>query len=309
MINPRSIHIFLAGILPTFAAIAAIISLIEPIPIWITQVVQYEISIYLILFISIIIIVTLIPFYILNRLLFLERAKHKNTQILLKSTEKKFRESEKNRMTDVVSGIPNEHQFLVDLCEISSTWSPIHPYQMIFIDLDGFGKINKKHGYNKGDEVIEYFATSINSGMRRNEEIYKLPYKEELSNDELWRRAYRKYTGGDEFIFVIQGSEADALGFLVRLQRLITKELSEHIKTNILNDDYWHLSFSGGICPIEPNDTKETVFERAQDCMRLATQPGSQRRIYWSSKATPTDFPEGSWQYRNYKDAIDIFKK
>ena len=51
--------------------------------------------------------------------------------------------SERLRMTDVITGIPNQEQFFIDLRKVASAVSYDSPFHLVFIGLVAFGDINK----------------------------------------------------------------------------------------------------------------------------------------------------------------------
>ena len=114
--------------------------------------------------------------------------------------------------------------FKADVARITESIQQGEIYQIILIDVDNFGSINKEFGYFKGDELIRAIARELYYSMRRNETIYKNKF---ISNDEpLTENVYRKYNGGDEFIIIIKGVQDEAVGFLTRLHRQL-KNFSE----------------------------------------------------------------------------------
>ena len=159
------------------------------------------------------------------------------------------------------------------------------------LDLDGFGKINDKFGYRKGDFVIKALAQKIYNSMRRDEEAYKRPYAGNAAPDDLWRRIYRKYSGGDEFIFLIRGAEDEALGFLLRLQRRFDSEFGKEVAT-ILGEP-WKLSFHAGVCRLNPGTSLRLCWDewrtacgsRARTAVRLASFGNPARRAPISRRA------------------------
>lgn len=304
--KPISLLRVIASVVAFLAALATLLALWEPFTPLFNEMVKHTLTINSVLFAGLIFLALLSPFMFFNSKLYFARAKVQNLQMQISTMSTVLEKSERLRMTDVVTGIPNQEQFFIDLKRISSAVSYDSPFHLIFIDLIAFGEINKKFGYAKGDKIIEYFAQSVHETMRRNESVYKMPFDEQPDGSDLWQRAYRKHTGGDEFLFMIGGSEADAVGFLVRLQRRIMSELTHHIQSEILRSTDWSLSFSAAIIPVYPNDTKDDVFQRAHEGMRIARQPGSPCRVFWASKTEPSDLDEG-WQKTRYSEAMEMF--
>lgn len=222
-----------------------------------------------------------------------ERDERRKIEQLKDAALDQLRNNELMQQIDVVTRIPNQTKLKADLKIISARMRSGDEYQMIMLDLDSFGKINKRFGYQKGDDVIEYIAQSIYQSMRRNEVVYKRPIAGGIASDDLPRGIYRKYSGGDEFIFVLYGNEAEALGFLLRQTNDFEGKFQRHIE-QIIPKETWHLKFRAGICPIYHNDTFEEVIHRVEDCLRKADLEGSKSRVYWHSRRVHSDFPENA---------------
>jgi diguanylate cyclase (GGDEF)-like protein len=88
---------------------------------------------------------------------------------------------------------------------------------LLFIDLDDFGKLNKRYGDDVGDEALRVLA----SGIRKN-----------IRKDDI---AIRK--GGDEFIIILIGADIQQANEVVlkRIQRMLDGDLAlkvgpEHVR-------------------------------------------------------------------------------
>jgi diguanylate cyclase (GGDEF)-like protein len=235
-----------------------------------------------------------------------EREKVRNSSLMVDALNGELRHYREKVHVDVVTGIPNQLKLQEDVVDIVKQITAATQYQAIMLDLDGFGQINDRFGYHKGDLVIRYIAQSIYNTMRRNEEAYKRPFAGDVANDDLWRRIYRKYSGGDEFVFIVVGGEDEALGFLLRMKRRFEQELSKHVGA-ILGEP-WSLVFHAGVCHLNHNDTFETLVSRVEECLRLARQKGSVSRVFWMSRKSSADCPPGSILERTYRDAEQQFR-
>ena len=105
-------------------------------------------------------------------------------------------ELERNRLLDMVTGIPNQEKLKLDIVKYATGPGEHRNFQFILIDLDNFGSINKKHGFLKGDEVIRLIAKNIYESTRRNEDMYKRTPIGLDQENPLVSRMYRSYTGG-----------------------------------------------------------------------------------------------------------------
>ena len=100
-----------------------------------------------------------------------------------------------------------------------------------------------------------------------------------------WKRLYRRYPGGDEFVFLIEGNQAEAIGFVNRLVMQFQNISSDTIK--VLGEKY-PLSFCAGISPLVYNDKFEDALERVEDCFMRAAEGTSEFSLCWH----PTDEEE-----------------
>src|SRR5690242_13026300 len=160
-----------------------------------------------------------------------------------------LRDRERLRLIDITTGIPNQLKWDKDIETLSKLKEAPPQSQMIIIDLDNFREINQRYSYEKGDAVIRCFARSVFNTMRRDEEIYKNLMRDQNDEpvplEERWQRIYRKYTGGDEFIFIIAGTQAEAVGFLVRIARDLLPKINREI-SEIVNHPL-QLAFHAGM--------------------------------------------------------------
>lgn len=99
---------------------------------------------------------------------------------------------EHRALHDVLTGLPNR-RYLIEaldnrLEEAERLGSLVY---IAFIDLDGFKKLNDTHGHDVGDDFLEAFARRLSAVLRGHDLVARY--------------------GGDEFVFVGQGSPDDNL--------------------------------------------------------------------------------------------------
>lgn len=156
------------------------------------------------------------------------------------------------------------------------------------LDLDGFGAVNKNFGYEAGDIVIRTIAQVINGSIRRNEFMYR-----KLSEIDQRAEVYRRHTGGDEFLFLLRGTEKDALYFLRnRLQReiipaceMLTRSALKEVtkggrETEI---DAFRLNFAAEVTPILRGDSVDDVMQKVDACFWSAKEGKLGLRVVWRS--------------------------
>lgn len=310
MFKPLPFFITIAAMVSFISGLVTVLSVSKEFGPFVDLVLAHSSTVNTVALYGIVIFFFILPFAILNSKLYFCRAQLHDERLDNRTLRALLDESRQLLVTDVITGIPNQVQFYNDIEWISKNATFTTSYQLIFIDLVNFGELNNKFGYDVGDDVVEYFARTVKEDMRRSENIYKMPFDEKFQGEERWKRAYRKHTGGDEFLFLVGGAEVEALGFLVRLQRLVDKELNAHIQSKILRNSDWSLSFYGAIVPVYPEDNNENVLQRAHEGMRKARQPGSKCRVFWASKLSSEDIsedPKDVWKKKIYSDAEKMF--
>lgn len=240
----------------------------------------------------------------------------KNQQIDVLNQQ--LRDRDRLRLIDIVTGIPNQAKWELDVDQLTETKDPDPRNQMIIIDLDNFRLVNQKYGYEKGDEVIREFSRSIYNTMRRNEEIYKNFMLNEdnrpVETEERWQRIYRKYTGGDEFIFIINGTQAEGLGFLVRLARDLMPSINDRISKFILPETE-KLTFHAGMCDWILGDRPQDILQRLHGCLRKAINSKTSSLYFYPPK-TAEEFDQEIYnatgskpKWNPYREANLIFTK
>lgn len=228
-------------------------------------------------FFLIIVLSALIVWFIMNYFWKKEFDEHEITKKDRDNLKNALKLSENERLTDVITGIPNSRSLEKDIDEYFSLNISNKKMQFIFIDLKDFRKINNSFGYNKTNDLLRTIAQTIYRRMRRNEDMYK--YSSGSSNtQQAQENFYRVYPGGDEFVFIIDGEQSDALGFS---NRLVTQfeQLSE--KTISILGKQQNLSFHCAIVEMDARDSFKDIFRKAEDCYRIAKEGNADFTICW----------------------------
>lgn len=217
--------------------------------------------------------------------------------------ERHLDDAKQLRFLDVVTGIPNEAKWKVDIERLAATASDDAPWHIALIDLVAFGKLNDELGYAKVDEILRYLAQTLDDNMRKNEGLYR---KHLEDNALLPDRLYRKYPGGDEFYIVVEGSEAEMLGLLVRLQQLMSKRIDLHVTHDIAGKPV-KLRFSGAVCRLYREESPDSVTKRLIEGLRPTRYPNAARRLNWQSGRKSADCKPDALEHRLYKQAEEEF--
>jgi len=196
----------------------------------------------------------------------------------------------RGRHIDYLTGIPNQSKFRKDVESIVANIETLGPHQVIMIDLNGFREINKKFGDAKGDDVLRLIASETYNTIRRSERAYRRSFPDGMDIKDFLARIdmYRKYPGGDEFIFVMQGHEVEALGFLQRLKRQFDTVYSPKMKDIVGME--WKLSFDAGTTPLIEGMTYKEAFDNVGKCLCYASE--SDLHVCWHSRLKHYEDPE-----------------
>ena len=154
------------------------------------------------------------------------------------------------------------HDPLTGLANRASLWQTMEtwlaapaPFALLFLDLDGFKKVNDGHGHGIGDEVLRAAAERLRHGVAGTDVVGRF--------------------GGDEFVVLLAGIGEDARAFAIA-NRLIA-ELSDPI---IVDNQQHRIGVSIGIVMRRASDTSAQELVRAADAaMYRAKETGRNRAI------------------------------
>lgn len=122
------------------------------------------------------------------------------------------------------------------------------------LDIDNFKKLNDSLGHQAGDDALIHLAAVCRATMRPQDTIARY--------------------GGEEFIILLPETHLDdAVAALTRLQRELTKKFFLHDNEKVL------ITFSAGVTQMRPEDTQNSVIQRADEAMYKAKQSGKNRVI------------------------------
>jgi diguanylate cyclase (GGDEF)-like protein len=135
------------------------------------------------------------------------------------------------------------------------------PFSILLIDVDKFKSFNDKHGHVFGDEILQYFSSSLRLSLEE-EECVIIRF------------------GGDEFVIV----------FPTRTSKEVYK-IAVNLEANIKNrpflyrDREYKISFSGGIasCPHDGLESQE-IIEKADKAMYVSKRRGGGHVTQYSAR-------------------------
>jgi diguanylate cyclase (GGDEF)-like protein len=252
--------------------------------------------VFLILLISV-----LFVWFIMNYFWQQEYNRHEITKKDRDNLRDELKISENERLTDVITGIPNSRSLEKDIDKFYAASRPSKKMQFIFIDLKDFRKVNSKFGFNKTNDLLRTMAQTIYKRMRRNEDMYKYSISDRGEKESF----YRVYPGGDEFVFIIEGDQADAIGFSNRLVGQF-QDISK--KTPQILGENLNLSFHCAIVAMDPRDSFNDIFRKAEDCYRIAKEGSADFTICWHPNTLEAVLSKDPKKKADYERARSIFE-
>lgn len=126
---------------------------------------------------------------------------------------------------------------------------------LIFVDVDDFGSLNKKHGHHVGDEVLRVLVKRIKAQFRATDVIARY--------------------GGEEFcIVLLDTSREQALSVAESIRKLIAD-------TPFVIDEKRSLpiTISSGVAELEPGMTTDSFVKAGDSNMRRAKKQGKNLTI------------------------------
>ncbi|GAB4182227.1 MAG: hypothetical protein Tsb002_03220 [Wenzhouxiangellaceae bacterium] len=222
-------------------------------------------------------------------------AKQHELELKVKNLRSGLHDMERERLTDLVTGIPNQLKLEKDIFFYSSVGDDREKterkYQLIYIDIENFGVINKKHGHLKGDEVIRLIARRIYETTRRDEHVYKKSPLFSQGENVFMSRAYRTYKGGDEFVMLLNGMQFEAVGLLNRL----SKEMGDiSAETVAILGEQFDIKFTAAVSQLYRGDNYRDAMSRLETHFTWACERKDGLGICWDSDEEDIDLQSGS---------------
>lgn len=164
--------------------------------------------------------------------------------------------AEQRRRTDVLTGLPNRAALEERLgAELARVRSGNSTSAILVIDIDRFKQINDTHGHLAGDAVLTALGRVITSRLRASD--------------------FAGRFGGEEFVVLLSGADAsDAALAAEGYRRAIART-----PFPLRDGPALEVTVSIGVTAFEPDDTRDTAFERADRALYRAKQNGRNRFI------------------------------
>ncbi len=182
---------------------------------------------------------------------------------------------------DTLTKLPNRHLFLDRLIQsIAYARRNDTCVAVLFIDLDGFKKVNDSMGHSAGDLLLMSFADRLKGCIRESETASRF--------------------GGDEFAVILSDIEGEHDAAVVA-QRILETCKYPHM----LADQECYIDSSVGIS-IYPTDgtNAESLIRNADAAMYLSKQEGGYRYLFYTP-STSKGVPEEPAHEKNIRKALE----
>ncbi|MEW5814521.1 MAG: sensor domain-containing diguanylate cyclase [Spirochaetota bacterium] len=167
--------------------------------------------------------------------------------------KQKLEELEKFALFDPLTSVANRRFLEMNL---NAKMEEMRRYNwnfgLLFIDIDNFKMINDQYGHKTGDEILKLVTKTLVDSLRPFDLIGRI--------------------GGDEFVVLIENcNESGLLSVARRCGALVEKS------SMTLNEGHLRVTLSIGGTLLKPDDTLETLLERADHLMYASKYMGKNK--------------------------------
>ncbi len=163
------------------------------------------------------------------------------------------RRLEKLATTDKLTGIYNRKAFDILYAQlISECRREKVPFSMILFDIDNFKAVNDSHGHLAGDAVLRGLTTLIKDNSRATDMFFR------------W--------GGEEFLLLLKGGDAEHAGRLAEKIRLAVEESAVLYEGKSVR-----VTISLGVAEALPTENEDQLLRRVDGALYAAKQNGRNR--------------------------------
>ncbi len=170
---------------------------------------------------------------------------HREKEILSQILEEKSASLRRDPLTGIANRLAYEERLQQEFLR----WKRFdHPLTLLVWDIDHFKQVNDHHGHAVGDAVLRKVAQQLASYLRITDFVARF--------------------GGEEFVMLLPGADADAA---LHLAEEIRRQIAESTDPG---DDCVPVTISCGVSRFEPGDSLQSVFKRADQALYQAKRDG-----------------------------------
>jgi len=150
----------------------------------------------------------------------------------------KYQQAEDSATTDYLTGLPNARSLFLQLDrELARCKRDNLALTVMVSDMDGFKQINDRFGHLEGNRVLRLFAQALKDSCREYDYVARM--------------------GGDEFVVIAPGLEADAAGKKAEQMRALARQAGN----DVCGEDILSLSVGRALYPEDGKDAEQLLAE------------------------------------------------
>lgn len=166
-----------------------------------------------------------------------------------------IQEQRAQAFTDALTGIPNRLAYQERILQEFVRWKRFNtPLVLLVWDVDYFKNINDQYGHKAGDKVLKVIAETLNKQIRETDFLARY--------------------GGEEFVLVMTGTTHPVILDVANKLRLAIETCGFHFRGKDVS-----ITISCGIAEFRPDDSIQSVFERADLALYRAKDEGRNRCV------------------------------
>jgi len=164
----------------------------------------------------------------------------------------KFQQAESSATTDYLTGLPNARSLFLQLDrELARCKRDKESLTLMVCDMNGFKKINDRFGHLEGNRVLRLFAQALKDSCREYDYVARM--------------------GGDEFVVIAPGLQADAAAKKVEQIRPLARQAG----FDVCGEEIVSLSVGLAVSPADGNDAEQLLAQ-------------ADRRMYMEKQKQPS---------------------
>jgi diguanylate cyclase (GGDEF)-like protein/putative nucleotidyltransferase with HDIG domain len=179
----------------------------------------------------------------------------------------KYQQAESSATTDYLTGLPNARSLFLQLDrELARCKRDKAPLTVMVCDMNGFKKINDRFGHLEGNRVLRLFAQALKDSCREYDYVARM--------------------GGDEFVIIAPGLQADAAAKKIDLIRPLARQAG----FDVCGEEILSLSVGIAVSPDDGNDAEQllTAADRRMYVEKRKQPVQKDRRLHTRMKCRLT---------------------
>lgn len=151
---------------------------------------------------------------------------------------------------------------------------------LLFLDLDGFKKVNDTLGHEAGDQILREAAKRVSGCLRESDLVYR--YSEEMESDQTAHEELFRF-GGDEFVILLTkiGNRTDAGTIAQRILLSVSRPYDVMAASSSLRSN---LGVSIGIALIPENGTDAMTLIHSADVAMYKAKESRNSFIFFNNE-------------------------